>query len=425
MRPVEPWQLRRRRIRLVLNRCFPWLRLLITRPRFGAPVRPVRPVARRGAGRCGLAPPCSREGGRADGCGHGAIDLPPEWEPRYSRQERSRRAGRATAASPSTSTSIPRRTSRRSSTTATPRPADDTRSSTTSCRVRRTASASRWCADSPPRTTAWTCSGSTSRGPRSSRRRAGSRSGPGRVKSQVESGTLQTPLDTATYEGKLYAAPNNTNVQLLWYRSDLVPDAAEDVGRDDLHGRGADGGRASPTRSCHQGKQYEGLVVLLQHPGQLRRRHDPRRRTAPRPSSTTGAVKALETLKKLATSEAIDPSFSNAAEDNARLADGGRQGRVPAQLAVRLRGGAEERRTSRRTSSGRRIPAVSGDAAKVTVGGINYAVSNYTDARRTSRSRRCCACATRRTRSSPRSTTVCRRPSSPSTTTRRWPRRTR
>src|SRR3954454_14800829 len=39
---------------------------------------------------------------------------------------------------------------------------------------------------------------------------------------KVRQGTLQGPLDTATYQGKLYAAPANSNTQLLWYRKDLV-----------------------------------------------------------------------------------------------------------------------------------------------------------------------------------------------------------
>jgi len=45
----------------------------------------------------------------------------------------------------------------------------------------------------------------------------------GKNKSDVEQGTLQGPLATATYNGKLWAAPFNSNTQLLWYRSDLVP----------------------------------------------------------------------------------------------------------------------------------------------------------------------------------------------------------
>jgi len=40
---------------------------------------------------------------------------------------------------------------------------------------------------------------------------------------QAEYDTLKPMLATATWNGKLYAAPDNTNTQLLWYRSDLVP----------------------------------------------------------------------------------------------------------------------------------------------------------------------------------------------------------
>ena len=34
---------------------------------------------------------------------------------------------------------------------------------------------------------------------------------------------LQPPIDTATWKDKLYGIPKHTNVQLLWYRKDLVP----------------------------------------------------------------------------------------------------------------------------------------------------------------------------------------------------------
>src|SRR6185437_15478838 len=35
--------------------------------------------------------------------------------------------------------------------------------------------------------------------------------------------TLQPPIATATWKGKLYGVPRTTNVQLLWYRKSLVP----------------------------------------------------------------------------------------------------------------------------------------------------------------------------------------------------------
>src|SRR5258708_24205197 len=45
----------------------------------------------------------------------------------------------------------------------------------------------------------------------------------GANKAQAENGTLVPALQTAIWKGQLYAVPDNTNTQLLWYRSDLVP----------------------------------------------------------------------------------------------------------------------------------------------------------------------------------------------------------
>ena len=42
------------------------------------------------------------------------------------------------------------------------------------------------------------------------------------VADEMRQGTLKGPMDTATYEGKVYGAPANSNTQLLWYRKDLV-----------------------------------------------------------------------------------------------------------------------------------------------------------------------------------------------------------
>ncbi len=55
----------------------------------------------------------------------------------------------------------------------------------------------------------------------------------GANKSTATAGTLKAPLETATWKGQLYAVPYNSNTQLLWYRSDLVPNSAQDLGRDD------------------------------------------------------------------------------------------------------------------------------------------------------------------------------------------------
>src|SRR5260370_12904214 len=45
----------------------------------------------------------------------------------------------------------------------------------------------------------------------------------GTYKAQAVAGTLVPALNTAIWKGQLVAVPDNTNTQLLWYRSDLVP----------------------------------------------------------------------------------------------------------------------------------------------------------------------------------------------------------
>ncbi|WP_439663352.1 ABC transporter substrate-binding protein [Lentzea sp. HUAS TT2] len=197
----------------------------------------------------------------------------------------------------------------------------------------------------------------------------------GSVKSQVENGTLKTPLETATYDNKLYAAPDNTNVQLLWYRSDLVPTPPKtwDEMISMAEALVADG---KPGRIVGQGKQYEGLVVLFNtlvnsNGGTI---IDD---TGTKAVVDEKAVQALAALKKLATSKAIDPSFSNAAEDNARLAM--ENGEAAFQLNwPYVYAAAQKKPDFAKNFKWAPYPTVSGDSAKVTVGGINYAVSNYT-----------------------------------------------
>lgn len=197
----------------------------------------------------------------------------------------------------------------------------------------------------------------------------------GSVKSQVENGTLQTPLDTATYEGKLYGAPDNTNVQLLWYRSDLVPTPPK-TWDEMISMAEALVAEGKPGRIVAQGKQYEGLVVLYNtlvnsNGGTILDENGTKAVVDDK------AVQALAALKKLATSKAIDPSFSNAAEDNARLAMEG--GSAAFQLNwPYVYAAAQKKPDFAKNFKWAPYPAVSGDSAKVTVGGINYAVSNYT-----------------------------------------------
>lgn len=196
----------------------------------------------------------------------------------------------------------------------------------------------------------------------------------GTAKSQVTEGTLPAPLKTATYEDKLYGAPDNTNVQLLWYRSDLVPEPPK-TWDEMISMAEALVAEGKPGQIVAQGKQYEGLVVLYNtlvnsNGGTILDKDGTKAIVDDK------AVEALAALKKLATSKAIDPSFSNAAEDNARLAM--ENGNAAFQLNwPYVYAAAQKKPDFAKNFKWAPYPALSGDQAKVTVGGINYAVSNY------------------------------------------------
>jgi multiple sugar transport system substrate-binding protein len=128
---------------------------------------------------------------------------------------------------------------------------------------------------------------------------------------QVKQGTLPGPLSTATYNGKLYAAPANSNTQLLWYRKDKVsspPKTWSDL---------IDQATKLKTHIEIQGAQYEGVVVWFNSLAQ----------------SAGGSIvkgtqvtlgqpgqQAADIMSKLAHSPAADPSLASQHEDENRLA---------------------------------------------------------------------------------------------------------
>ncbi|MGI8761640.1 MAG: ABC transporter substrate-binding protein [Jatrophihabitantaceae bacterium] len=140
----------------------------------------------------------------------------------------------------------------------------------------------------------------------------------GANKAQASQGTLQAPLDTATWKGQLVAAPYNSNTQLLWYRDDLVPKPPTTWDQMiDMSIQLAKEGK--PHLIEIQGAQYEGVVVwfntMLASAGGSMLTPD-----ATNVSMGAPAVKALTIMKRLASSVAADPSLSVQMEDQNRLA---------------------------------------------------------------------------------------------------------
>jgi multiple sugar transport system substrate-binding protein len=77
---------------------------------------------------------------------------------------------------------------------------------------------------------------------------------------QIRKQDLAGPVQTATWQGRIWAVPINSNTQLLWYRKDLVPNPPKTWTQ-----MIADAERLAKQNKPHyieeQGAQYEGLTV--------------------------------------------------------------------------------------------------------------------------------------------------------------------
>src|SRR3954467_3100059 len=136
----------------------------------------------------------------------------------------------------------------------------------------------------------------------------------GQSRAAVTNGTLAGPLRSATYQGKLYAAPFTSNVQFLWYRKDRVKTPpktwAQMIAMSQKLGKNG-------TVEI-QGARYEGLVVwfntLINSAGGTVVN------AKNQVSLGKPAVEAAAVMQKFARSSAADPNLSNSMEDTTRLA---------------------------------------------------------------------------------------------------------
>ncbi|EJZ09754.1 sugar ABC transporter periplasmic protein [Mycolicibacterium fortuitum subsp. fortuitum DSM 46621 = ATCC 6841 = JCM 6387] len=146
----------------------------------------------------------------------------------------------------------------------------------------------------------------------------------GEAEADAESNTLPGPLETARWQGRLYASPITTNTQLLWYRADLMDEPpstwdgmVSEVTR--LHAAG------KPSWIAVQAKQYEGLVVwfntlLTSAGGQVLSDDGKTVTLTDTPEHRAATIKALQIIKSVATAPGADPSVTQTDEATARLA---------------------------------------------------------------------------------------------------------
>lgn len=197
----------------------------------------------------------------------------------------------------------------------------------------------------------------------------------GRNAQAITQGTIPATLETARYQDKLWAAPLNSNSQLLWYRKDRVKRAprtwdemiemAEQLPPDE---------RLIQVQSA----RYEGLTVwfntLVGSAGgsilneQLE------------PELGPPAVRAAEVISKLANSGAADPALSNAREDTGRLAFQSGSSSFMINWPYVYPSAVSEAPDIAKNMAWTNYPSVvEGEPSTPPLGGINLGVSKYSE----------------------------------------------
>jgi multiple sugar transport system substrate-binding protein len=139
----------------------------------------------------------------------------------------------------------------------------------------------------------------------------------GSLAQQVTKSVFPSVIKTASFEGKLYGAPFNSNTQLLWYRKDLVPKPPTTWSQmiDEAEKLASEG---KPATIQVQANKYEGFTVwanaLIESAGgQILSGPE----TVALPEKPT--EEALVVMGRLAHSPAAATNISTSNEDTARL----------------------------------------------------------------------------------------------------------
>ena len=192
----------------------------------------------------------------------------------------------------------------------------------------------------------------------------------------AEHDTLKPALETGTWNGKLYAVPDNTNSQLLWYRSDLVrtpPKTWTEMINDAV--KLAKQGK--PHLIEIQGARYEGATAwfntMLASAGGSVLTPDAAHVALGEP-----AIKALSIMHQLAASVAADPALDVQMENDDRLAmEAGKAAFELNYPFVYPAMNADNPKLFKHFKWAPYPEVVPGQPARVTIGGIDLAVSGY------------------------------------------------
>jgi multiple sugar transport system substrate-binding protein len=195
----------------------------------------------------------------------------------------------------------------------------------------------------------------------------------GALAEQVSKDAFDSAVEAASFEGKLYGAPFNSNTQLLFYRKDLAPqppttwdqmiDQAQQLG----------------TTIQVQAQRYEGYVVLFNSllasaGGEILSGSE----EVALPQEPT--EEALRVIGELANSPAAAPDISTSDEDSARLGyEGGASGFMINYTFAYGSAGENAPDIQQNTGIARYPEVVPGMPSHPPIGGFNIGVSAYSE----------------------------------------------
>ena len=198
----------------------------------------------------------------------------------------------------------------------------------------------------------------------------------GSKKTQATEGVLQPPIDTATWKDKLYAIPRSTNVQLLWYRKSLVP-TAPTTWDEVLAASKKLKTEGKPYEIGITAAQYEGYVVgfntILSSVGGTLVND-----TSTKVTVNGKTVDALKIVKALATDGLASKSLSNSQEPEvfAQMQNGQAAFIMNWPYVLSAMKAANPKVAADLGVT--KLPTfASGEPARATLGGLNYAISKY------------------------------------------------
>ncbi|HZO05266.1 MAG TPA: extracellular solute-binding protein, partial [Solirubrobacterales bacterium] len=199
----------------------------------------------------------------------------------------------------------------------------------------------------------------------------------GKRKGEVTEKVFPGVIETASFEGKLYAAPFNTNTQLLWYRKDLVKQAPRTW--DEMIDQAEELGRDNAGTIQVQANRYEGFTVwanaliesagtqLLSGPEEVDLAEGP-------------TTRALEVMGRFANSSAAPASLSTSNEDTARIGFESGESAFMTNYTFAYASASEEAPDIAKVMGFARFPRVDASRpSKPPLGGFNLAVSSFSE----------------------------------------------